>query len=147
MIVLETPKSKDDTSNISNKEKRSIAKGSSIYGEKKKQISNTKHYCNQHGNNPTHSPADCWKPKNDAKRAEHLNLKVFLAKNLSPSRILSYPKTIPKGRRIIDTSYPDHSVYPVENHSNWMELYPDASEEIPKDLPLEKGPRVRKGKK
>jgi hypothetical protein len=58
-------------------------------------------------------------------------------------RILSYLKTIPKGRVIIDTSYPDHSVYPVDDHSNWMELYPDAGEEIPKDLPAEKGPRVR----
>jgi hypothetical protein len=58
-------------------------------------------------------------------------------------RILSYLKTFPKGRVIIDTSYPDHSVYPVEDHSNWMEFYPDAGEEIPKDLPPEKGPRVR----
>jgi hypothetical protein len=57
--------------------------------------------------------------------------------------ILSYVKTFPKGRVIIDTSYPDHYVYPVEGHSNWMEFYPDASEEIPKDLPPEKRPRVR----
>jgi hypothetical protein len=58
-------------------------------------------------------------------------------------RILSYLKTFPKERLIIDTSYPDHSVYLVEDHSNWMEFYPDAGEEIPKDLPPEKGPRVR----
>jgi hypothetical protein len=58
-------------------------------------------------------------------------------------RILSYLKTFPKGRVINDTSYPDHSVYPVEDHSNRMEFYADASEEIPKDLPPEKGPRVR----
>jgi hypothetical protein len=58
-------------------------------------------------------------------------------------RILSYIKTFPKWRVIIDTSYPDHSVQPVEDHSNWMEFYPDASEEIPKDLPPEKGSRVR----
>jgi hypothetical protein len=58
-------------------------------------------------------------------------------------RILSYLKTFPKGRVIIDTSYHDHSVYPVEDHSNWMEFYPDASGEIPKDPPPEKGPRVR----
>jgi hypothetical protein len=58
-------------------------------------------------------------------------------------RILSYLKTFPKRRVIIDTSYTDHSMYPVEYHSNWMEFYPDASEEIPKDLPPEKGPRVR----
>jgi hypothetical protein len=58
-------------------------------------------------------------------------------------RILSYLKTFPKRRVIIDTSYPDHSVYPVEDHSNWMEFYPDASEVIPNDLPPEKGTRVR----
>jgi hypothetical protein len=34
-------------------------------------------------------------------------------------------------------------MYPVEDHSNWMEFYPDSSEEIPKDLPPEKGSRVR----
>jgi hypothetical protein len=34
-------------------------------------------------------------------------------------------------------------MYPVEDHSSWMEFYPDAGEEIPKDLPPEKGPRVR----
>jgi hypothetical protein len=43
----------------------------------------------------------------------------------------------------MDTSYPDHSLYPVEDHSKWVEFYPDASEEIPKDLPPEKVPRVR----
>jgi hypothetical protein len=58
-------------------------------------------------------------------------------------RISSYLKTFPRGRVIIDTSYPDYSVYPVEDHSNWIEFYPDASEEIPKYLPPEKRPRVR----
>jgi hypothetical protein len=58
-------------------------------------------------------------------------------------RILSYLKTFPKGRVIIDISYPDHSLYPYEDHSNWMEFYPNSGEEIPKDLPPEKGPRVR----
>jgi hypothetical protein len=36
-----------------------------------------------------------------------------------------------------------YSMYPVEDHSNWMEFYPDAGGEIPKDLPPEKGPRIR----
>jgi hypothetical protein len=58
-------------------------------------------------------------------------------------RILSYLKTFPKERVIIDTSYPDHFMYPVEDHSNWVEFYLDTGEEIPKDLPPEKGPRVR----
>jgi hypothetical protein len=58
-------------------------------------------------------------------------------------RILSYLKTFPKGTVIIETSYPDYSMYPVEYHSNWMKFYLDSGEEIPKDLPPEKGPRVR----
>jgi hypothetical protein len=33
-------------------------------------------------------------------------------------RILSYLKTFPKGRLIIDTAYPDYSIYPVEDHTN-----------------------------
>jgi hypothetical protein len=34
-------------------------------------------------------------------------------------------------------------MHPVEHHSNWIEFYPDAGEEIPKDLSPEKGPRFR----
>jgi hypothetical protein len=34
-------------------------------------------------------------------------------------------------------------VYPIEDHSNWMEFYQDVGEEIPKDLHSEKRPRVR----
>jgi hypothetical protein len=71
---------------------------------------------------------------NTLPREEHLK---------AVERILSYLKTFPKGRFIIDTSYPDHSMYHVEDHSNWMEFYLYASEEIPKDLPPEKGPRFR----
>jgi hypothetical protein len=59
------------------------------------------------------------------------------------NRILHYLKIFPEGRVIIDTSYPDHSLYPDEDHSNWMEFYSDDGEEIPKDHPPEKGPRVR----
>jgi hypothetical protein len=55
-------------------------------------------------------------------------------------RILFYLKTFPKGRIIIGTSYPDHSIHHAEDHSNWMEFYPDAGEEIPNDHPLKKGP-------
>jgi hypothetical protein len=58
-------------------------------------------------------------------------------------RILSYLKTFPKGRVIIDTSYPDHSMYSVEDYSKWIGFFSDASEEIPKDLLPEKGPRFR----
>jgi hypothetical protein len=37
-------------------------------------------------------------------------------------RILSYLKTFTKGRVINDTSWPDHFVYPVEDHSNRVEI-------------------------
>jgi hypothetical protein len=37
-------------------------------------------------------------------------------------RILSYLKTFPKGRVIIVTLYPDHSIYSVEDHSNWIKV-------------------------
>jgi hypothetical protein len=33
-------------------------------------------------------------------------------------------------------------MYPVKDHSKWIEFYPDSSEEIPKDLPPEKEQRV-----
>jgi hypothetical protein len=52
--------------------------------------------------------------------------------------ILSYLKTFSKGRVIIDTSYPDNSLYPVEEHSNWMEFYPDAREEFQRIFLLKK---------
>jgi hypothetical protein len=54
-------------------------------------------------------------------------------------RMLSYLKIFSKGRVVIDISYSDHSMYAVEDHSNWMEFYPDDGDEIPKDLPPEKG--------
>jgi hypothetical protein len=55
--------------------------------------------------------------------------------------ILAYLKTFPKGRVIVDINYPDHSAFPIEDHSNWMEFYPDAEEEIPKYLSAPKGPK------
>jgi hypothetical protein len=56
---------------------------------------------------------------------------------------LAYLTTFPKGRVIIDTSYSSHYEYPVEDDPNWKDFYPDAEEEIPKDLPMSKGPKVR----
>jgi hypothetical protein len=34
-------------------------------------------------------------------------------------------------------------MYHIEDHSNWMKFYPDSTEDIPKNLPLENRPRVR----
>jgi hypothetical protein len=45
-------------------------------------------------------------------------------------------------KRIIETSYPDHSMYPVENHQSGLELY-RYRRKIPKALPPEKWSRVR----
>jgi hypothetical protein len=58
-------------------------------------------------------------------------------------RILAYLKTFPKERVIMDTSYLDHSEYLVDDLPNWKDFYPDAEEEIPIDLPISKGPKVR----
>jgi hypothetical protein len=68
---------------------------------------------------------------------------TFLNIDILKQRILSYLRTFPKGRVIIDTSYPGHSIYPVEDHSNRIEFYPYDGEEIPNNLPPQKGPRVR----
>jgi hypothetical protein len=43
-------------------------------------------------------------------------------------RILSFFKAFPNGMIIVDTSYPDHSVYPIENHLDCREFYLDAEE-------------------
>jgi hypothetical protein len=71
--------------------------------------------------------------------------------NMSPSeahlkvfkRISAYVKTFPKGRIIVETTYPNHSTYPIEDRLNWKGYYPDAEEEILNDLPKSMGPKVR----
>ena len=44
---------------------------------------------------------------------------------------------------ISDASYPDHSVRHIEDHQNRKDFYPETEEEISKDLPMPKGPKVR----
>jgi hypothetical protein len=46
-------------------------------------------------------------------------------------RILAYLKRFPKGRIIVNTTYPDHSIYTVEDLPNWRDFYPNVEEEIP----------------
>jgi hypothetical protein len=58
-------------------------------------------------------------------------------------RILSNIKTFHRGRVIINTPYPEHSMYPSEDHLNLAGFYPDNGEGIPRDLPPKKVPRVR----
>jgi hypothetical protein len=59
------------------------------------------------------------------------------------TRILSYLKTFPKWRLIIDTTYPDHSIYPAEDLTDCMQIYPDVEEEIPNDFPASTGAKTR----
>ena len=42
-----------------------------------------------------------------------------------------------------DASYPDHSVRHIEDRQNRKDFYPETEEEISKDLPMPKGPKVR----
>jgi hypothetical protein len=58
-------------------------------------------------------------------------------------RILAYLRTFPKGRVIIDMSYPNHSEYLVDDLPNRKDFYPDAEEEIPNGLPMSKGPHQK----
>jgi hypothetical protein len=57
--------------------------------------------------------------------------------------ILACLKTFPKGRVIVNISFPNHSEYLVDDLPNWKDFYPDAEEEIPNDLPMSKGLKVR----
>lgn len=58
------------------------------------------------------------------------------------TRFLGYLKKNWKGRIMIDPNYPNHSNYPIPEHDNWKEFYPDAKEDIStgKDRPTPKGP-------
>jgi hypothetical protein len=40
-------------------------------------------------------------------------------------RILAYLKTFPKGRIIVDTTYPNNFTYHIEDNPNWKDFYPD----------------------
>jgi hypothetical protein len=57
-------------------------------------------------------------------------------------RALAYLKTFPKRRVIIDTSFLNHSDFPVDDLANWKDFYPNAEEAIPDDFPLPKGLKV-----
>ena len=52
--------------------------------------------------------------------------------------VFGYLKKFRKGKLLIDPSKPDHSAYEVQEH-NWSEMYPDAEEELPPDMPEPKG--------
>ena len=62
--------------------KRSAARNSAETNKKQKSVS--KHYCSEHGHNPTHSTADCWTIQNRSKTTNHVQKakRNFSNKNL-----------------------------------------------------------------
>jgi hypothetical protein len=58
-------------------------------------------------------------------------------------RILTYVKTFPKGRIVIDTSYPSWNLDTDNEGERWKEFYPDAIEELPHNMPEPRGKPVR----
>ena len=70
---------------------------------------------------------------NSCPREKHLQMVI---------RILTYLKTFPKGRIIFDTDYIDHTSRDIQTH-DWTQVYPDAEEELPPDMPTPKGRTVR----
>jgi hypothetical protein len=67
-ITVERP-SREESSQSHRNIKRSPAKNSTE--PQKMQKSDGKHYCSEHGYNPTHSTADCYTIKNRAKATNH----------------------------------------------------------------------------
>jgi hypothetical protein len=80
-ITLENP-SKEESSKNHKMVKRSASKIGEHQAKKKRSVS--KHYCSEHGRNPTHSTADCWTIKNRAKSQLPIqkNKKSFSNQNL-----------------------------------------------------------------
>ena len=58
-------------------------------------------------------------------------------------RVFGYLKKYNKGRILIDPSLPNHTKYKAVTYDNWKEFYPDASEDIPPDIPTPKGKGIR----
>jgi hypothetical protein len=58
-------------------------------------------------------------------------------------RILGYLKKFPKGRIIIDATLRDWSEFDTTTPDNWKEFYPDACEELPPNMPPEKGRQAK----
>jgi hypothetical protein len=44
--------------------------------------------------------------------------------NMSPreGHMKAVKRSLPKGRLVVDTTYPNHSIYPVEDHPNWKDF-------------------------
>ena len=58
-------------------------------------------------------------------------------------RIFGYLKKFHKAKVLIDPEMPTHEDFPYDDLNTWQDLYPDAEEEIPPEVPTPKGPKVR----
>ena len=58
-------------------------------------------------------------------------------------RIFGYLKKFHKAKVLIDPGMPNHEEFPYDDLNTWYDLYPDAVEEVPPDVPEPKGPKVR----
>jgi hypothetical protein len=58
-------------------------------------------------------------------------------------RVFGYLKKFPKGKIVVDASYRDHSNFVFRDYDTWKEFYPDASEEMPDNMPEPYGKKVR----
>ena len=58
-------------------------------------------------------------------------------------RVFGYLDAHPEGRIVIDPNFHDRSSYTSAKLENWEELYPDAQEDVPTDIPVPKGKEIR----
>jgi hypothetical protein len=56
--------------------------------------------------------------------------------------VFVYLKKFPKGKIIIDSTYRDHSAFKINTFDNWTMFYPDASKELPYNMPLPFGKKA-----
>jgi hypothetical protein len=69
-----------------------------------------------------------------APREGHLN---------AMKRVFGYLKKFPKGRIVIDSGYRDTSNIEINEFENWKEFYPDATEQLPDNMPVPFGKKAR----
>jgi hypothetical protein len=58
-------------------------------------------------------------------------------------RVFGYLKKFPKGKLVVDSSYRDNSKFDSKDYDRWKEFYPDASEDLPDNMPKPYGKKVR----
>ena len=58
-------------------------------------------------------------------------------------RIFGYLDTYPTGRILIDTKLHDRTQYTPARCEAWDELYPDATEDLPENMPEPKGKEIQ----